>query len=211
MRDCGEERKLFNRTYFDSQCSPDLKRSGVLCGGCAPHTSALLGSNRCSKGCTDYHLLLIPVFGLAGILLFVTIALLGFTIDKRWINIVLFYCNFVSLRASAITLSRFGNSIEMIFMPASPLSLQLGFGACFYEGMTPLAKTGLQLIFPLYLYILMAIFAVLCRKYFWLSKQFSPITTFATLLIMCYVSTLSTCVTILAKRTVYTLDGRALI
>ena len=205
-RTCGEGNKRFDQNNFDSQCSPDLRRSGLLCGGCAPNTSAILGNNSCQK-CSHYYILLIPLFGLAGILLFVTIALLGFTIDKGWINIVLFYCNFLSFRGYAIALPRYG--MHILFIPSSLISLQLGVGVCFYDGMTPLAKTGLRLIFPVYLYLLMVIFTLLCRRYYWLSKRFSPTTTFVTLLIMCYVSTLTTCITILAKKTVYTLDGRS--
>ena len=207
MRYCREGSKRFDQDNFNSQCSPDLRRSGLLCGGCAPNTSALLGSNSCRK-CSDYSLLLILIFGLAGILLFVTIALLGFTIDKGWINVVLFYCNFLSLQGSVLLMSR--NSMDdIIFMPSSLISLQLGVGICFYDGMTPLAKIGLQLVFPVYLYVLMAIFALLCRKYYWLSERFSPTTTFVTLLIMCYISTLTTCITILAKKTVYSLDDKS--
>ena len=206
-RFCQECSKRFDQDNFDSQCSPELRRSGLLCGGCAPNTSTLLGSNSYRK-CSDYFLLLIPIFGLAGILLFVTIALLGFTIDKGWINIVLFYCNFLSLRGSVVLMSRYNASMDILFVPSSLISLQLGIGVCFYDGMTPLAKIGLQLAFPVYLCVLMAIFALLCRKYYWLSEHFSPTTTFVTLLIMCYVSTLTTCITILAKKTVYTLDGR---
>ena len=205
-RYCREGSKIFEQDYFDSQCSPDLRRSGLLCGGCAPNTSALLGSNSC-KNCSNYSILLIPVFGLAGILLFVTIALLGFTIDKGWIYIVLFYCNFLSLRGSVVLTSTYG--VDYIVIPSSLISLQLGVGLCFYDGMTPLTKIGLQLIFPFFLYVLMAIFALLCRRYYWLSKRFSPTPTFVTLLIMCYVNTLTTCITILAKKTVYSLDGRS--
>ena len=124
---------------------------------------------------SHYYLLLIPVFGLAGILLFVTIALLGFTIDKGWINIVLFYCNFLSFRGYAIALPRYG--MHILFIPSSLISLQLGVGVCFYDGMTPLAKTGLQLVFPVYLYLFMVIFTLPCRRYYWLSKRFSPTTT----------------------------------
>ena len=94
---------------------------------CAPNPSALLGSNSCWK-CSDYFLLLIPIFGLAGILLFVTIALLGFTIDKGWINIVLFYCNFLSLRGSVVLMSGYSGSMDILFVPSSLISLQLGVG-----------------------------------------------------------------------------------
>ena len=64
-RFCREGSKRFNQDNVDSQCSPELRRSGLLCGGCAPNPSALLGSNSCWK-CSDYFLLLIPIFGLAG-------------------------------------------------------------------------------------------------------------------------------------------------
>ena len=163
MRYCREGNKIFEQEIFDSQYSSDLRRSGLLCGGCVSSTSALLGSNSCAK-CSNYSLLLIPIFGLAGILLFVTITLLGFTIDKGWIYIILFYCNFLSLRGSVFLMSTY--SMDYIFIPSSLISLQLGVGLCFYDRMTPLAKVGLQLVFPVYLYILMAIFALLCRKYY---------------------------------------------
>ena len=99
--------------------------------------------------------------------------------------------------------------MHILFIPSSLISLQLGVGVCFYDGMTPLAKIGFQLVFPVYFYLLMVIFTLLCRRYYWLSKRFSPTTTFVTLLIMCYVSTLTTYITILAKKTIYTLDGRS--
>ena len=82
-------------------------------------------------------------------------------IDKGWINIVLFYSNFLSLRGSVVLMSTYSMDY-IIFIPSSLISLQLGVGLCFHDGMTPLAKIRLQLVFPVYLYILMAIFALLC-------------------------------------------------
>ena len=202
---CEEGSKPFLPDNTDSQCSKKLGRSGVLCGGCAPNTSAIFGSFRC-RHCSNYYLFFIPVFGLAGILLFVTIAILGFTIDKGWINTVLFYCNILSLYGYIIS---FRYRLDGLFVPAALLSLQIGTGLCFYDGMTPFARTGLQLIFPIYLYSLMFVFTTLCRRYFWLSERFSPTTTFVTLTIMCYVSTLATCIDILSGVTITTLGGKS--
>ena len=202
---CADGPKQFNSRNFDAQCSETLGRSGVLCGGCAPNLSATFGSLGCQR-CSDYSLFLIPVFILAGILLFVMIALLGFTIDKGWINIVLFYCNLLSIYGYVISV-RYGAT--GLFVPAALLSLQIGTNLCFYDGMTALSRTGLQLIFPAYLFALMGVFALLCRRYSWLSKRFSPTSTLVTLAIMCYVSTLNTCIDILGGITLVTVDGRS--
>ena len=202
---CEDGSKRFNSSNFNTQCSERLGRSGVLCGGCAPNLSATFGSLRCQR-CSNYSLFLIPIFILAGILLFVMIALLGFTIDKGWINIVLFYCNLLSIYGYMISV-RYG--VAGLFVPAALLSLQIGTNLCFYDGMTALGRTGLQLIFPAYLYALMGVFTLLCRRYSWLSKRFSPVTTLVTLTIMCYVSTLNTCIDILGGITVVTVEGRS--
>ena len=199
---CKEGSKHFNSSYFDTQCSKNLGRSGVLCGGCAPNMSAVFGSLGCQR-CSNFSLFLIPVFGLAGVFLFVMIALLGLTIDKGWINITLFYCNILSIYGYIISV-KYG--VSGLFVPAALLSLQIGSSLCFYDGMTALGRTGLQLVFPIYLYILMAVFTLLCRRYSWLSKRFSPTTTLVTLTIMCYISTLTTCIDILGGVMLVTLD-----
>ena len=200
---CMDGSKMFNSSDFNTQCSKSLGRSGVLCGGCAPSLSATFGSLGCLR-CSNYSLFLIPIFILAGILLFVMIALLGFTINKGWINIILFYCNLLSIYGYIISVTYGGTGL---FVPAALLSLQIGTNLCFYDGMTALGRTGLQLIFPAYLFALMGVFTLLCRRYSWLSKRFSPTTTLVTLAIMCYVSTLNTIIDILGGITLVTLEG----
>ena len=200
---CNKGPNSFNAFNFNTQCSSRLGRAGILCSGCAQNKSAVFGSRGCQH-CSNFYLLLIPVFALAGVALFVAVALLGLTIDKGWINIVLFYCNILSLHGSILS-TRY--NLNGLFVPPSLLSLQIGTGLCFYDGMTALAKTGFQLIFPAYLYLLMFIFALLCRKFYWLSEHFSPTTTFVTLTIMSYVSSLSTISDIMAGVTLRTLGG----
>ena len=131
---CADGSKIFNSSDFNTQCSKSLGRSGVLCGGCAPSLSATFGSLACLR-CSNYSLFLIPIFILAGILLFVMIALLGFTIDKGWINIILFYCNLLSIYGYIISV-RYGGT--GLFVLAALLSLQIGINLCFYDGMTAL-------------------------------------------------------------------------
>ena len=200
---CVDGSKPFNPRNFDGQCSESLGRSGVLCGGCAPNLSSTFGSLGCQK-CSNFSLFLIPIFALAGVLLFITIALLGFSIDKGWINIVLFYSNLLSIYGYDISI-RYG--VSGLFVPAALLSLQIGTSLCFYNGMTALSRTGTQLIFPAYLFMLMGVFALLCRRYSWLSERFSPTTTLVTLTVMCYVSTLNTCIDILGGITLVTVEG----
>ena len=58
------------------------------------------------------------------LLLFVMIALLGFTINKGWINIILFYCNLLSILYGYMISVRYGGT--GLFVPSALLSWQIG-------------------------------------------------------------------------------------
>lgn len=94
-------------------------------------------------------------------------------------------------------------------MPANLISLQIGYKLCLYDGMTTAAHVGLQLVFPAYLYVLMFLFALLSKRFSWLSRYFSPTQTFLTLIIMSYSSVLETCVSIIYAIKLTTLSGRS--
>ena len=185
--------------YFDSQCAHN--RAGLLCGDCAEGFSVVFGTNECLQ-CSNYWLLLIPVFALAGFVLFAGIALLEITIDKGLTNAALFF-------ASLVSFFQFLSPNLFTLLPFRLLVLQLGVSTCFYNGMTSLHRCYILLGFPLYLYILMAIFTVLCRRFTWLSTHFSPTKTLATLTVICYLSVLTTCLDIIVPVRVETLGGDA--
>ena len=69
----------------------------------------------------------------------------------------------------------------------SLINLDLGFEICFYEGMSELAETGLQIVFPLYLWLLMFII-IMVEKYNLHTKTstHSAIPVLATLILLSY-------------------------
>lgn len=147
---------------------------------------------------------MIPVFVVLGILVFVVIAFLEFTIDKGWLNAVLFYCNIISIYSFSFPTS---NNLKLLLLPAHLLSLQVGSSLCFYDGMSALGRVSINFLFPLYLYILIGIFALLSRR-FSLSCYFSPSKTLVTINTLVYVSLLNTCIQILAGHSVETAGGQ---
>lgn len=201
--DYCRDHTTFRPPDYDAQCAVDSHRTGVLCGACSSGYSAVFGTSKC-KICTNYFLFLILVFAMVGILVFLGIAFLEITIDKGWINAVLFYCNVVSL----YSFLAFPNNskLRLFLLPVHLLSLEVGFSLCFFDGMTALSRAFIQLLFPLYLYLLMGIFKLIAQRYS-LSCYFSPVKTFVTLNILSYVSLLNTCVEILAGHTVHYVAG----
>ena len=184
---------------FDKQCQYDYNRVGIVCGRCAEGYSAVFGSNRCLK-CTNNYISMIIVFALLGIALVSAISFLQITISEGYLNGMLFYANVLNLYLPLLTKS--GSNIVHIFFLVSLLNLNVGFECCFYDGMTALARTGLNLVFPFYIFLLMSIIVLLAkwsnRFSNWSTRNgFSAAKVFVTLLVMSYSSLLETCVEIL--------------
>ena len=188
--------------YFDSQC--DLNRTGILCGGCKDGYSNVFGTNECVK-CNNYWLFLIPAFAIAGAVFFAGIAVLQITIDKGLTNAALFFISIVSFFDFLLP----NPAYVYIFLPIRLLSLQIGVTTCFYNGMTALHRSLIQFAFPVYLYALMAVFTLLCRRSSWMSVHFSPAKTLATLMVLCHLNILVTCVGILIPTPVSTITGES--
>ena len=189
----------------DSLCARDSNKSGVLCGACAPNHSAVLGAyGRCAR-CSHYWLALLPAFGVAGVLLFLLVAFFRLTVDTGWVYTVVFYCNTITVYTNFLPADT--QFLHYALIPASLVSLQLGYESCLYEGMDTLAHVWLQLAFPAYLFLLMLVFALLSRRSSWLSRRFSPAPTLLTLWVMSYTSVLETCVSAVYGTRLSTLGG----
>ncbi len=194
----------FRPPNYDAQCTENSHRTGVLCGGCEAGYSAVFSSNEC-KICSNYYLFLIPTFAVIGVVLFVVILLFEITVDKGWINAVFFYCNIISLY-SFVVVSDF--SLQLFLLPTHLLSLQPGIGVCFYDGMTALFRTYIQLLFPVYLYILMGLYSLIASRItVSFCKNYSPTKTFVTLNVMTYASILNTCIEILSAISMHTVNN----
>ena len=131
---------------IDSQCQPEYNRGGLLCASCVSNTSVVFGSNAC-RTCSNAWLAFIIVFAVFGIVLVLAISFLGFSISEGYLNSLLFYCNVTSFYSSF-----FAPNISTGFILVKFINLSLGFELCFYDGMDTLAKVGIQLLFPAYLF-----------------------------------------------------------
>ena len=187
---------------IDSQCANN--RAGVLCGGCRVNYSIVFGSSGCRlcDGSGGWITLLVIVFLLLGIVMIVFIALLDFTVTKGYLYGIIFYSNVLYVLLPAFT--PYGNN--NIFILIAWINFDTGISTCTYKGMDALAKTGLSLLFPFYLFLLMLIIIYLARRLKKLSK-FSAAKTFATLLLLCYSSVSNTCFQLLGYTTVEGYQG----
>ena len=191
---CVDEEIYVAFNDSDSQCN--YNRSGLLCGRCGQDLSLALGSSRCLK-CSNSYFALFAMFILAGIVLVLLLFTLRLTVAAGTINGVIFYANVVAVN-SAIFFQPRTTNILTIFI--SWLNLDLGIETCFYNGLDAYAKTWLQFIFPLYVWVLAGV--IICVSYY-SSKVASlfgsnPIAVLATLFLLSYAKLLRTIIAALS-------------
>ena len=187
---------------IDSQCEPEYNRVGLLCASCKSNMSVVFGGNAC-RPCSSAYLASIIMYGVLGIVLVLAISFLGFSISEGYLNSLLFYCNVTSFY-----LSFFAPNWPIAFLLIKFLNLSLGFELCFYDGMDTLAKVGIQLLFPAYLFFIMLVIIILakCSSKI-INAGFSAAKTFSTLLLLCYTSVGETCILIVAVKTINGTNG----
>ena len=91
---CNRSNVSFDIMAPDRQCLGN--RAGILCGQCQSHLSIMLGSNRCGT-CSNWYIFVLPMFGLAGIVLVAVLMFLNLSVSVGTINGLLFYANLVKL------------------------------------------------------------------------------------------------------------------
>ena len=195
------------KVNFDDQCDASMNRAGFLCGSCRAGYSAVLGSRRC-KQCSNWYILLFPVFFAIGIIAIFFIKNLNITITAGFINGAIFYSNIVSLYGSTLVpgSTLINGSIAFVSFP----TLSLGFETCLHDKMSTLEKVWWQLSFPFYLFVLMGITTLLARTKYLKFNRLSGLSTiqaFATLLVLCYVSVLQACIELIGVMTIYSIGG----
>ena len=152
---CKDGIILLNMEHPDEQCA--LSRSGVLCGSCQQNLSHVLGTSKC-KECSSHFLLLILFFIAAGITLVVFLMLFNLTVSVGTINGIIFYANIVRANHTIFFPHVTNNQFLSIFI--AWLNLDLGIETCFYSGLDAYAKTWLQFLFPLYIWIIVVLIIV---------------------------------------------------
>ena len=159
---CKEANVYVPLNDSDVQCNDN--RTGKLCGACKEDYSLELGSLICTQDCTEFHLSLILLFGVLGILLIVLLFLFHLTVAAGTINGLLFYANIVQANYRTFLEAKTSNSF-IAFSSAfiGWLNLDFGINTCFYDGMDIYAYSWLQFLFPIYLWIIMLIIIVSAR------------------------------------------------
>ena len=185
----------------DTQCASN--RHGILCGSCKFGHSLSLGSSNCVKCPENWHKLLVAiVFGafFAGIVLVFLLLVLNLTVAVGTINSIVFYANIIYANRN-LFFSHW--QLQLTFVPVfiSWLNMDIGFDACFYEGMDVYIKTWLQLAFPAYLFFLVIVIIIITSY----SSQFTnligkrdPVATLATLILLSYTKLLETIISSLS-------------
>ena len=89
------------------------------------------------------------------------------------------------------------------------LNLDLGGETCFYNGLDGYAKTWLQFVFPVYIWVIVAIIIWLSRRYTLAAKLCGPhaVKVLATLFLLSYAKTVHTVITALSFTSPRLLDG----
>ena len=180
----------------DTQCAHD--RSGVLCGRCKPHMSAVFGSAQC-KLCNDnYVWLLIPI-SIMGVVMVAFLFLLNCTVSVGTLNGLILYTNIIRPGILNLLPTTSQNCFEKLLVVfVDWMNLDLGIETCFYDGMDTYAKTWLELFFPMYLLAMVATIIIGSRwssKLAWISKR-NAVAVLATLVLLSYTALLQSVLTI---------------
>ena len=178
----------------DALCTNN--HSGRACGDCVDGYSRVFGSDSC-KECDDVWLITILLYAVLGIILIVILFLLKFTVTVGAINGLVFFCNVMSINEK-IFFNENISTFSFIRLFISIVNLDLGFELCFYDGMNQIAKTGLQFVFPVYLWPLIIVIVYLSRwsHRFQVRVSRTSVPVFATLILLSYAKLLRTAISV---------------
>ena len=180
----------FNDT--DKQCKHN--RSGLLCGRCKQGLSLTFATSQCTECSSDINLLLLLAFALAGLALVFFLLIFRITVAAGTLNGLIVYANILSLNRD-ILLST--NSANFLTVFIAWLNLDFGIPLCFYNGMDAYARTWLQFVFPVYIWIVIGLIILLSNISQRIAKVFgtNPVAVLATLFLLSYAKILRTIIT----------------
>ena len=141
----------------DTQC--EFNHSGILCGGCQPGLSLMLGGVQCGM-CSNTNLSLIIPFILAGIVLVFFLKISKLTTSEGFINSLVFYASIVKANEHIFLPQANTNPLTLFI---SWLNLDLGVQTCFFNGLSAYTKTWLQFIFPFYIWGITGVIIISAR------------------------------------------------
>ena len=200
---CKRDKNFVSINNTDMQCTQS--RSGILCGHCKPALSLTLGRNMCSQ-CTNNNLSLVLAFAAAGVALVVVLFVLRLTVTEGSINGLIFYANVVRMNQDILFPVQTTNILTVFI---AWLNLDLGIDSCFFHGMDGFAKTFLQFVFPIYIWILVALVIFLANRFDFVANLVGQraVQVLATLLLLSYTKLQRVIITVLTFTTIKYPDG----
>ena len=211
--------KLINESFWLANSSNLSKhvpicltnRNGVLCGTCTDSYSVVFGSSGCYK-CSNKWLWTILLYAVAGPLLIYLLYALRLTLATGTLNGIIFYAQAANVGVLQLLLfysNLYHKLYRFISIFLSFLNLNLGFPVCFYDGMTELWKTGLSLVFPIYLLTIVVVLIILSRYSTWLSNRIShsSVQVLVTVVHLSFSKLLITIIDVFTPATIYTSEN----
>ena len=147
--------------------------------------------------CSNNYLTLLIPFALAGILLVILLLLLHLTVAEGTLHGLIVYANILAANHH-IFFPQSSNNPASIFI--SWLNLDLGIQTCFYSGMDAYAKTWLELVFPVYIWVIVGLLVYISHHSVAVTKLIgsSPVPVLATLFLLSYAKILRTIIAALS-------------
>ena len=185
---CNGSQMSIALRHPDKQCSSG--RSGLLCGKCQAGYSLQLGGNKCIECNNNHSLALLVVFAILGILLVAFIKLLDLTVTSATINGLIFYANVV-WRNNAVLFSlqdRQSIGYYIITVLIAWVNLDFGIETCFSQNLDQLSKTGLQFVFPVYIWCIAGLIIIISHYSTRATRLFgnNSVAVLATLFLLSY-------------------------
>ena len=184
---CNRSEILVDLRHPDVQCR--LNRDGVLCGSCQSGYSLQLGSNECAQ-CNNNTISLLIIFAILGILLVVLITTLDLTVANGTVNGLIFYANVVWINNAVLfpTRDRLELGYYIITVPIAWINLDFGIETCFSERLDQLTKSGLQFVFPVYIWCIAGLIILIAHYSTRATKLFgkNSVAVLATLFLLSY-------------------------
>ena len=198
--------------HFDQDVQCAIHRTGLLCGRCKANYSLGFGSSQCLSHCSsDLQFLrvigLIVVCAVAGILLVVLLTLLNLTVAEGTLNGLIFYANVIQVNSNIFFPPETHARLWTAFI--AWLNLDFGITVCFYDGMDAYAKTWLQFIFPLYIWLISGGIVYFSRKYRRVAQYMgkNAVKVLATLFLLSFGKLIRTVIAAVTFTNVKSIDG----
>ena len=172
-------------------------KTGVLCGQCIDKLSNIFGTTEC-RHCSNLWLLTLVAYAAIGVILVTVLLFFRLTLSEGPLASIILTNNIIAV-STIDYLDDNDVFISGMRIFVSLMNLNLGFPLCFYDGMTTAIKTGLQFIFPVYLWTIVIMFIVLSRYSIRVSNQTaaSSVQVLATLIHLSFSKLLITSIDIL--------------